>query len=694
MATCKEGVWHMTHALIHAHTWHHRLHPVDHTFKYSYHCLYLDIDDLADLDRGLTGFGWKRRLALYRVREEEYLGRGGTSLREKVETELLRQGVSEAFPKICLITAPRFLGYVFNPVSFYYCYRADGSLGAFIAEVNNTFRDKHTYVLPLARDVEFPYRIRVPKAFHVSPFFSTEGEFAFEIQPPGERLYVVIDYWEEGRCVFRSGVRGSCVPLTQGRKRLHTISRPFMAWLTMPRILFQAARLYYVRRLPVYTRPNPESPDTVRHAPATMKQRWCLSMVSRMLCRIEYGSLVLRLPDETELMFPGTKERTPRCSVTIKNYDTFVYLMQGGDVGAGEAYEAGYWDADDLTAVLSVIVKNHHVLNFRHAGFSRLTSFINRFRHLRRKNSILGSRRNIEAHYDLSNEFFESFLDPSMTYSSALYRSENDSLEDAQRNKLLSMVHKATISAEHHVLEIGCGWGSFAMTAVQETGCRVTCLTLSKEQKALAEQRIADAGLEDRIQILLEDYRHHQGSYDRIVSVEMLEAVGKKYLPTYFSCCNNLLARNGIAVLQVITLPEERRKHYARSCDWIQKYIFPGCYVPAISEVVSAAADASLSLEATENIALHYAKTLRTWREVSDRKQADYIAAGHPEWFLRRWRYYLAYCEAGFATRMLGTHQLVLSRQQNAALGSTLQADDYVSAVSSDSVSTSTRGAG
>jgi cyclopropane-fatty-acyl-phospholipid synthase len=321
------------------------------------------------------------------------------------------------------------------------------------------------------------------------------------------------------------------------------------------------------------------------------------------------------------------------------------------------------------------------VLDLRKSSFAWIGRALNRVFHVRNRNDLDRSKKNISQHYDLSNEFFGLFLDKSLTYSSALFCDERMSLHDAQINKLRSIIHRAQLKPEDHVLEIGCGWGSFAIQAATDVGCRVTCLTLSNEQKVLAEQRIKDAGLQDKVSILLQDYRTATGTYDKIVSIEMLEAVGKEFIPEYFASCSRLLKPSGLAVYQVITIPEERISRYAKGCDWIQKHIFPGCYCPALLDLIKAAAGSQLVLEDAENIAPHYARTLREWRLKFYQVQEQVQALGFDEPFLKAWEYYLAYCEAGFASRVLGTYQLVFSRQHNASLGEETVAPDYETVV-------------
>jgi cyclopropane-fatty-acyl-phospholipid synthase len=277
----------------------------------------------------------------------------------------------------------------------------------------------------------------------------------------------------------------------------------------------------------------------------------------------------------------------------------------------------------------------------------------------------MGSRKNIMSHYDLSNDFFRLFLDPSMTYSCGIYLSDSDSLEEAQMNKLRSMIRKAQVKETDHVLEIGCGWGSLAVVAVKETGCRVTGITVSEAQYQYAINRVKKEGLQDRITIFLTDYRNIQGLYGAIVSVEMLEAVGEEYLGTFFSCCDRLLKPGGRAVVQTITIPDERYEQYRKETDWIQKHIFPGGFVPSEHAIRQAVAkNTSLVEESVEEIGPHYATTLRVWRNKFNDNIRKVSDMGFDREFQRKWVYYLSFCEAGFAERALGDIEIVLRKPQ------------------------------
>lgn len=336
-------------------------------------------------------------------------------------------------------------------------------------------------------------------------------------------------------------------------------------------------------------------------------------------------------------------------------------------VGLGEAYVDGDWDCADLTGLFALLGRSLH-----RAQHHPLRQQLSRMQSLRpdlsRRQTFDRARDNIHAHYDLGNDLFRLMLDPTMSYSCAYWEHDGMTLEQAQVAKLERICEKLHLSAEDHVLEIGCGWGGFAIHAARAHGCRVTGLTISPSQARLARDRVAEAGLSDRVEIVERDYRLVAGSFSRIASIEMFEAIGLAEYETFFGAVDRLLAPDGIAVLQTIGIPDERFERYRRTPDWIQQYIFPGSLLPSLESIARAVATTHLMVVGLEEIGIGYARTLREWREnVWDR--ADAVRAlGYDERFLRIWTYYLSYCEAAFAIRSLRDVQLVLSRSFNDAL--------------------------
>jgi cyclopropane-fatty-acyl-phospholipid synthase len=373
------------------------------------------------------------------------------------------------------------------------------------------------------------------------------------------------------------------------------------------------------------------------------------------------GRLTVTMPDGASVVL-GAPTAEPHASVWIDHDRFFRRVLLHGDIGAGDAYIDGDWRADDLALVADLAFRNE-----RHAplesGLTRLSSLSDTVRHRRRRNTTAGSRRNVHAHYDLGNEFFSLFLDPTMAYSSAVFRSPADSLETAQLEKFRHWGERLAPRASDHVLEIGSGWGGLAMHLARTYGCRVTSITVSEEQRALAAARVAAAGLSDRVRIELRDYRHIEGQYSRIVSVEMIEAVGREFWPDFFRAVDRALAPGGRVGLQAITIPDGRFDGYVRRADWIQKHIFPGGLLPCLREICTVtAAHTRLGVTAVEDRPLDYARTLRVWRTRFMSRVAEVRHLGFDERFVRTWEYYFASCEAAFRTRHLGLLHVMLAR--------------------------------
>lgn len=393
-------------------------------------------------------------------------------------------------------------------------------------------------------------------------------------------------------------------------------------------------------------------------------------LVLDLLSNMPLGRLNLTLPNGEQRML-GNGEGGVEATVTINNPAFFKRCVLYGDIGFGEGYVEGDWDTDSITKVISWFL-----LNVDHAptvsGSSarafalNLMKFYNRLFHSRRENSLRGSRKNISEHYDLSNDFFALWLDPTMTYSSGYFKEEGFSLEQAQKAKYQRLCEQLHLRPEDHVLEIGSGWGGNAIYMASNFGCRVTSVTISVEQQKLAMERVKAAGLEDRVEIVIRDYRKIEGQFDKIVSVEMLEAVGAKYFESYFRQCHKLLKRDGILAFQVITCPDSRFEELKNGVDWIQKHIFPGSLLPsvgAINEAVNNTGD--LTLVDLKDLGLHYARTLKTWYGNFNAEREKVLALGFSDTFTRKWNYYLCYCEAAFAMRNINVMQMVYARPNN-----------------------------
>jgi cyclopropane-fatty-acyl-phospholipid synthase len=378
--------------------------------------------------------------------------------------------------------------------------------------------------------------------------------------------------------------------------------------------------------------------------------------VLALLQRLSHGRLTLVTPAGRTLAY-GAGE--PHATVRLANWNVCGASLAKGDIGFAESYIAGDWSTDSLATVLRVLVANRDVIERAVYG-SWWGGLLNRVRHLLNRNSRAGSRRNIHAHYDLGNPFYSVWLDPSMTYSSALFGDDPArSLQDAQHAKYRRILDALGLAPGARVLEIGCGWGGFAEMAARD-GLHVTGLTLSTEQHAWATKRLSDAGLGERARFLLQDYRDERGRYDAIVSIEMFEAVGEQYWDAYFSTVRRCLAPGGRAVIQTITIDESLFERYRRSTDFIQQYIFPGGMLPSNSAFAGRAAHAGLSVDDRFDFGPDYARTLKAWREAFVASLPRIAAQGFDARFARTWEFYLAYCEAGFAQRNTDVVQFTL----------------------------------
>ncbi|MCH4882692.1 cyclopropane-fatty-acyl-phospholipid synthase family protein [Pseudomonas sp. TMW22080] len=383
--------------------------------------------------------------------------------------------------------------------------------------------------------------------------------------------------------------------------------------------------------------------------------------VLRQLSQLKSGHLVIT--ENGERLIFGDSGAGLVGEVQIHDTSVWGMIASNGSIGAGEAFIHGYWSSPDLTKVIRVLVSNMDVLDAMEGGLARLGRPLIRGLHWINRNTRKGSQKNIAAHYDLGNDMFEQFLDPTMMYSAAQFLTADDTLEQAQLNKLQRICQKLDLKPADHLLEIGTGWGSMALYAAQHYGCKVTTTTLSKEQFDYTQARIEALGLQEQVTLLLEDYRDLTGQYDKLVSIEMIEAVGHHFLPSYFKQCARLLKPHGLMLLQAITIREQRYEQAKSSVDFIQRYIFPGGALPSVQKMLEIVGkDTDMNLMHMEDFGLHYAKTLRLWHENFRRAHGRLTELGYDEYFLRLWEFYLCYCEGGFLERSIGTAQLLLAK--------------------------------
>ncbi len=377
------------------------------------------------------------------------------------------------------------------------------------------------------------------------------------------------------------------------------------------------------------------------------------------MSRIAHGCLMLRHDGS---ITPYGQGGDPSATIHVHDPAFFRAMAFGGHIGAAESYVRGEWTSDDLAHLIRLFARNREALDGLETGLAWLSRPVLAAFRVWNRNTRSGSRRNIHAHYDLGNAFFASFLDETMTYSCGIFADERTTMKDASIAKYDSICKKLAIDPDDHVVEIGCGWGGFAIHAASTYGCRVTTTTISEEQYRLARERVAAAGLEDRVTVLLSDYRDLEGIYDKLVSIEMVEAVGHQYLQTYFEKCASLLTPTGLAAIQAITVRDDWYDPRQRQVDFIKRYIFPGSFIPSVSALSSAVGTTDLRIVQLEDITPHYAETLRRWK-ASFQENGDRVRAlGFDERFRRLWEFYFCYCEGGFEEAVLGTVQIVFAK--------------------------------
>lgn len=410
-----------------------------------------------------------------------------------------------------------------------------------------------------------------------------------------------------------------------------------------------------------------ETPPTLKNLKRKQRSGW-LQNIARNLVLKRLQSLAI---GKLTIVQDGQKYEFGKdggLNVTINVHDAHFYgeIAFGGSIGAGEAYMLGYWTTNNLTDLIRLMVLNQSVMDTLEGGLAWLARPILKGLHRMNRNTEDGSRRNIAAHYDLGNDMFQLFLDPTMMYSSAIFDHTEMTLEQASKGKLERICQKLQLSPDDHVLEIGTGWGGFAIYAATHYGCKITTTTISKAQFDLANERVNAAGLNDKINILLSDYRDLQGQFDKLVSIEMIEAVGHQFYDTYFSSCARLLKPDGMMLLQAITIADQRYEAAKNSVDFIQRYIFPGSCIPSVTALQDSITRASdLRLFNLEDIGPHYARTLAEWRINFFANIEEIRKLGYSEEFIKMWEFYLCYCEGGFEEHALGDVHMLLVKPGN-----------------------------
>jgi cyclopropane-fatty-acyl-phospholipid synthase len=404
---------------------------------------------------------------------------------------------------------------------------------------------------------------------------------------------------------------------------------------------------------------NPTGFGTVQEALSFDDYPARARFILKMLASLQYGALLLELPDGQSVRYGD--DSTP-VTLRLQNFSMFDAVLRSGDIGFAETYIDGSWTTDDLTGLIELFIRNRQAIEslFHGKWWGQL---LYRMRHLFNRNTRTGSRKNIHAHYDIGNDFYRLWLDPSMTYSSALFGADSDgSLQQAQQAKYRRILKQLAVRPGEVILEIGCGWGGFAEFAARESGAKVRGLTLSSEQLQFAQQRLADAGLSDQTDMLMMDYRDSDGQCDAIASIEMFEAVGEAYWPTYFECVARNLKDGGRACIQTIVIADELFENYRKGTDFIQQYIFPGGMLPSPSAFRAEAEKHGLGIVNEFAFGADYARTLAAWREAFKRQLPGVRALGFDEGFLRTWEFYFGYCEAGFNAGSISVMQFTLKK--------------------------------
>lgn len=647
---------------------HSRLFQRRHAFNYKVFFARFDVDLLPSTSQTTALFSVDA-FNLLSLRTLDFLHYGTGTLREKVENQLARHEITIVPDRIELITGLRMLGYAFTPVSFFLCYDNSNYLYAVLAFVNNTFAESHVYVLSGGEEIEKEVRgvrhsyrrFTCQKDFHVSPFFGMDWQYEFLIRSDSEGVDIWVNMNRGGKTEFYSEMWGHTVRFDDRSITKTLVVYPLSAVLNLPRIMIQAAKLK-LKGLPVFTRPEPISDDTVRRRKPTVLQRLCMAGCDRILSGIPNGKLTVTLPGGLTHEY-GSPTSGLKADIVIKDLSFFSDILFHGDIGFGDSFVRGAWATSDLSQLLKLASVNSEIMTSRYANAHILSRPFRLLKKFLRRNSKRGSRKNIGAHYDLGNDFYKLMLDETMAYSSAIFERGDETLTVAQHRKIDRLLDGLNLTPKSHLLEIGTGWGELAKRAAERFGCRVTSVTISKEQFEYSRERIARSGLDSLVTIEFRDYRDLSGEYDAIVSVEMIEAVGREYLNGFIVKCSQLMKRGGRFALQAITIADDKYDEYCRSEDWIQRRIFPGGHLPSLAHLQTIFKErTALEVIDIHHIGQSYMRTLQLWRE-SFFKNLDAVRKlGFDDRFIRTWQYYLCYCEVGFDTAQIDNVQLLLEK--------------------------------
>ncbi len=649
--------------------------------------VYLDLEELPELFD--ARWLWSARgPAIAWFRRRDHLGDPHVPLADEVRRLVLERTGSSPDGPIRLLTHLRYFGHCFNPVSFYYCHeRSDGRVSAVVAHVTNTpWGESHSYVMPVTDTADHGTAAliegRVEKCLHVSPLMGMDHVYDWRLTEPGERLSVHIESLDaDGESVFDATLALRRREMTAGAMRLRSRALPIADDADRrSHLRARGAAEAAGRELLPASQPRggvgvsaaaetssagmlATSSDPAASGPlGAISNRVARRAVLRLFRRLHGGQLEI-LEGERSLLFGElVGERPLRAVVHVRSARFYRSLLRGS-VGLCESYVDGLWECEDLVALTRIAALNVGALDRLRRVLAPALIPVQRWARWLVRNTPHRSRRRIAAHYDLGNELFALFLDPTMMYSCAVFERPDATLQEASLAKLERVCEKLALGPNDHVLEIGTGWGGFAVYAAQTRGCRVTTTTISREQHAYALERVRAAGLDDCVTVLLEDYRELSGSYDKLVSIEMIEAVGWRYFPTFFRRCSELLKPDGAMLLQAIVIEDDAYEVEKAGKSFINTYIFPGGCLPSLDVIARTVARASdLRQIDLEDITAHYATTLAHWRERFLASAERIGELGYDERFRRLWELYLSYCEGGFRERRIQDVQLLLAK--------------------------------
>ncbi|MCS6892976.1 MAG: DUF1365 family protein [Deltaproteobacteria bacterium] len=640
--------------LVKGSTTHERFKPVHNRFHYSHDYLMFELHNFDSL-RKLRFFSVNKFNLMSIVDTDYFFGLKKSILHQLKEFFEMRLKRDLNCQYVFCLTTPRVLNFVFNPVNFYFGFNKNNPV-FFLAEINNTFWERYIYFEDLSVREKFYFTWK--KNFFISPFFPREGEYSVFLNIASS-IYIQFIYRIGKERVFSANYSGQVTQLN-GRNSLliHFLRNPFSFYSTLPKIYAQAVKLWLLKGVGVFRKPSPEGTTLVWARPYMVSTQILQNAFRNKLRRCERGRLVIVLPDGHEEVYEGGKSGYS-AELRIKDFVLFWKIITSGQIGFCDAFVDRLWDSPDPAMVIAYFLDNWRVVG-KTKGFG-VVRVLHSLVHRLRSNSKSQARKNIIFHYDNPLWMFQLILDPTLTYSCAFFDENHTDLLSAQINKIQIACDELELSSADHVLEIGSGFGSFAIYAAKHYGCKVTTITLSKVQFDYVKNLIKAEGLENLVTVLLEDYRNIRGKFDKIVSIEMIEAVGNKFLPQYFAKLDHLLKPGGSILLQAIVYPDYDYQNYLRRADWIQTRIFPGSCLPSLQAIHQAFKQTKLQLDFAYNRSKDYAKTLKLWRDNLESNKEIFLQNG-TETQLRTWLLYLCSCQAEFQTDWLRLMRLMLRR--------------------------------